>query len=997
MTWGDLAKYVCEELGEEPEEGVQDTFDELCDYQNRREEVYELVRRRLSKVKADEHLAQILNLPWLGIYTTNYDTAIEDYYRDSGAAHPIVISRGKRTVQFGIPNEILIFKLMGSRTADPGQPGEMVLSTIDRRRHQREQGEMYEHLDALVYAQAILGLGYSFADHLLLEAVQQVRSLRVQRQMPVFALFRPNSRIPMIQRLEKLGVRVIRENFGDFAGSLVRSVGQAAGEELISLRYKGAAIMLKPQSIRDTIHAFDLVGQDETHRPISSEEFLRGDTSRSIAYEKKLHWVRKAISRARLVLDDWFEKGQHPELVINFKGRPGSGRTVASNDLLNYVLTNHACVGLRLAQRSPRLDDVAATQLMAQVIDNVGEAEPPCLAVLTDDHVSLSDVLTFLYEIRATSGGVIVIRSSRNVLTETSARTEVVDLHEIELPDNVEEEDTISLGEYISGLPSSIRPRWSGEEIKYAIKQDPSFIESMYRLVDPARRSISDIVLEEHAELSMRARRVVDSLLIPSSVRVDAPLTMLAKLHDLGYAELYSVLEECEKLVRVHDDGVSNPHAGLYHPRVADILLSTPANLREAKESLHKMLEVANLVGGSEHQVVAELLIGKPGEDPPVESLLEDDEILDLFLSARARGASRLLLHHYGLRLRRAEIFDEATKVLREALDVHEDEYRPSERKEIVETSLAHVQWLKLKHEDPEYLSRDPRLQQIRDDLRRARMRSRWNPHSYDIEARILEDLAVRSERLEGLTLFGEALGILKDGLAASGGTNTRLVERIRDVAEASTGFSESDAEELLRVFQNGYGYFLLFERARQQGKNEAAGGFLLRALRAPVPCPPAIREAIHEELGSGDPDYFRALNRSDTLFDYAGDHPREVSVNWTDQLQRIACLVGSGKGRQATPYILEVRRTAPKNLPQAFPYFLRSGGVRAEFAGLVGAISSSAVGFIKSHSVPGINQDLFFNPSRGKVPAHFRAGDTVKFNLAIGVYGLTAWDVTLG
>jgi hypothetical protein len=422
-----------------------------------------------------------------------------------------------------------------------------------------------------------------------------------------------------------------------------------------------------------------------------------------------------------------------------------------------------------------------------------------------------------------------------------------------------------------------------------------------------------------------------------------------------------------------------------------------PANRQTALHSINKLIDVANLRSGPEHQLIADLLVGKPFISPPIQAWLNEDQILELFSRVRASGASRLLLHHYGIRLRRAGDLDKSIAVLQEALDVAEDDYRPTERREIVATTLALTRWLQLKERTPDYLEDNPEVRRIRRELRDARTRSRWNPHSYSIEATILRDLASRYQGPKRMELLSEALGLLREGLAASAGTEARLVDGIKEVSEASKGFSEKDAEELFQNFGSGHGYFLLYEQALRSDTERSAVRLLDRALQSKVPCPPAIRAKIDLVLAEGTPDYVEAKKLSDALVNYQASNPGRVSMTWTDHLQRIVCLLGSGDGRIAVAHIAEVRRTAPKNIPQPFPYFLRSGGARAEFRGMVEDVSSAAAGTITSHNIPGFPFTVFFNPTRGKNPARFRRRDQVTFNLAIGVYGITAWDVKLG
>jgi len=996
-SWQELAEHVAHELKFKPKDTPIETLDELCIYDQRRIEVYEVVQNRLASVRADENLSILLGLPWLTIYTTNYDTAIEDCYRTVGAVRPRVMFGAETAVQFGVPGELIVFKLMGSRTSSIGTNGEMVLSSIDRKRHQREEAEMYEHLNEIVSARVILAVGYSFQDNILLEAIQHVRSLKTQSRLLVYALFRPGTPNTVVEKLQKLGVSIIYNEIGEFARDLATEVGAASQEKIITARFDGRAFSLRPALLRDTLSAFDVVTEDECNKPVPIAEFLRGRTSSAGAYEARLHWLREAVAKGRNVLDQW-RKDKKPEyLVVNFTGRPGSGRTVASNDLLHHAVSKHPCIGLRTPQRSPRLDGVAASQLMSYLIDNARKTKPPFLAVLVDEHSSLSDVLSFVHEVAPSGSGVLVVRSSTEPISSSEVQLTTVRVVDILLGDEISPNEIGPLRDYIFNLPLELRMRnWTQDDVDYAIKTNPSFIELMFRLVDPARRSIRDIVLEVHAELHPRERKVLSCLIVPSSVGVGMPITLLAKLQGNGLEELYNTLDECSKLVRIEEDGIHIPYVYFYHRRVADILLSVPSVRNDLPSALIAIVENANLHSGSEHQLVAELLVGRPGTTSPVSDFLDEEGVLGLFSTARVRGASRLLLHHYGLRLRDLHKYSEAVEVLNEAADIQEDSLRPTERKEIVCTTLAHVRWLQLKEKNPEFKEDDPQLLLIREDIRNSRMKTRWNPHSYDIEAKILEDLASRADAPRRLELLGEALGLLREGLTVCGGAELFLVKRIQTVMESAAGFGEKDAEELLETFGNGYGYYLLDEMRKDSDKDQEVSPLLRKALDSPIPCPPAIRKALHIELRIHSPDYAKARKYSDRLVEYQASNPRKFTLRWIDHLQRVACLLGSGNGRMIAESVAEVRRTAPKNIPQPFPYHLRSHGSRTEFVGLVREVTSSTVGTIGSHSVPGLSGDLFFNPSRGESPATFRSGDRVRFNLAIGVYGITAWDVKL-
>lgn len=683
-------------------------------------------------------------------------------------------------------------------------------------------------------------------------------------------------------------------------------------------------------------------------------------------------------------------------LIVNYSGRPGSGRTVGSNDLLHYAVTNYRCIGLRAPVRCPRLNSLAASQLMTYLAESGRSSPVENLVVLTDEHSSLDDVLDFIYGIETGGAGTIVIRSGEKPL-EIRVNLQSIEVHDIELSDTIPEADVTTLSQYLAALPSDIRPaRMTVEDIEIAVKREGSFLELMYSLVDPSRRSIKDIVLDEYAALGSEAKSVMQFLILPSSAGAAMPITLLAKMHGKGIPFLYEVLEECKKLVRIDEDGIQMPYVSLYHRRAAEILLSIPSIQKDMHDVMINMVGRANLRGGSEHQLIADLLVGIPGLGAPVDRLFDQGQVLDVFNAARAHGASRLILHHYGLRLRNMKEYDLAMEVLNEAVEAVEDGSWSTERKEIVLTTLAHMRWIKLKESAPDYDEKDPTIQGIREDLRRARLNVKWNPHSYGIESSILEDIASRTEGKHRLELLGEALGLLHEGLTVAGGGESYLVERIETVLESSKGFGEDDAKDLRAKYGSGHGYYLLYERARSRGDSKKANELLDNALNAKNPCPPALRSAIEIELMDAvDPDYEKAKKYSDALVDFEAANPRTFHLTWIDHLQRLVCLVGSGNGKSAGPEIAEVRRFAPRNIPRPFPYFIRSNGSRKSYSGRIGEISSSTVGTVVDHDVPGLRTPVFFNPSRGKVPTVFVSGDLVKFYLAFGVLGISAWDVT--
>ena len=192
-------------------------------------------------------------------------------------------------------------------------------------------------------------------------------------------------------------------------------------------------------------------------------------------------------------------------------------------------------VGVRIPRRSPRLDELAASQLAVELKQAVPGPESAILAVLADEQSVLSDVLSFVHEVQPVGARVAVIRSSASEISSPLLNLPTVEIHDIQLTDSIASTEASSLTDYISRLPKHLRAtRWTLEDLESAAQRDPSFIELMYRLVDPARRSIRDIFAELEKEYPFLKENLLSAM-----GKVET-----SRLLDTRFLELDEVSEE---------------------------------------------------------------------------------------------------------------------------------------------------------------------------------------------------------------------------------------------------------------------------------------------------------------------------------------------------------------------------------------------------------------------------------------------------------------------
>ena len=993
-SWAELATWVTSELGVRPRDNPTDTFDELCIKLGRRSEVYPLVATRLARVSASPALKKLLHLPWTAIYTTNYDTAIEDHYRSEGLIRPQVFSDARR-VMVVTPGTVPIFKIMGCRTAPVGSGGEMALSSADMTRKERENHLMFEHLDEFVQASAVLAVGYSFRDGILEKSAEVIRSLRVKSRVPIRALFRSEPPPDKIGRYDILGVDPIVLPTDEFAEEIAVRVDCAVEKVELAVIFGDRTLSLDASKLVDILEQFDPVTDAELNHVVREKDFFRGRTSEFVPYAKGIEWDRKLIKRGRSFVAQWSAQDPRPPALIHLTGRPGSGKTVAANAVLYSAIREFPSVGLRIGKRTatPDEDSIVA---FGKLVHFLAEDRRAYLTILLDDQVRAENAVNLINSLQWKGlSDILVISTSYDSIDENRAREFGIEVTQLPVPDTVLDAEIGSFVSYVDGLDPSVRPfRWSRAEIESQASSDRSFIELMYRLVDESRRSFQDIARQAVLELGPRARELVELTLLSTLGQTPVPLPILAKALQCDYDELFRRLDECAKLVK-YDEIPATPTVAFFHARFGELVAQALGGPPKTLAVLERVLDVVNLESKAEHQFVVDILVGRPGRqerESPIDSILNQGAVLSLFKRLETRGITALLRHHQGIRQLDSHLYPEALHTLEEAILLVQSEEPPTERLEIIQTTRADALWKSIRGKDLPGLDQAPEVVKVRELLREARSGSKWNLHSYGVESKVLQDLASRTTDARRIGLLGEALGVLQEGWEASGRTDAFLTDQIAKLSEEEDELDETRAKELLRGYGTGYGYFLLYQRASRRHQVGDASIFLEAAISAKSPCVPAYRARLEAELGADNPAYSKAVILSDMIGRTCASDPRRWQWSWLDMIQRAAALVGAERGTEVRPLLGEIRRTTPRLTVRPYLYFVRESGHRKEFTGQVKGVTYESVGSIYPHDVPNLGVELFFNPRRpGSV--RLRQGDRVKFTLAFGIHGLTAWD----
>lgn len=93
-TWSQLITYLRDEFHyQSPLEDNFDIMEDLCN-QFTPIRVYEKIQERLAGVKLKEPAVKLSALPWFSVFTSNYDTALEDALRENQKLMVLTIYTG---------------------------------------------------------------------------------------------------------------------------------------------------------------------------------------------------------------------------------------------------------------------------------------------------------------------------------------------------------------------------------------------------------------------------------------------------------------------------------------------------------------------------------------------------------------------------------------------------------------------------------------------------------------------------------------------------------------------------------------------------------------------------------------------------------------------------------------------------------------------------------------------------------------------------------------
>lgn len=986
---------------------LEDNFDILHDIvdKNDKKEVHQFVKKQVADISLDEPVASLAELPWFATFTTNYDTALEDALSNRQETRVRTVLDDAQFEISGAPTHLLCVKLMGSVDREPGQVGSMVLTRSDMAEAQDKRSRIFDMLSAHAANLSFLFIGYSFEDSLMMDILERINSQLGRPDNTYYALFKEEPNKEKRYRLEQLGVNIIIGDINDFSEQLMEKVSLRDPEDYRTqgIPIGNDVIQLPNEQIGDFLDSHDPLLIDDFEKDVPAKDFFRGNLR---SFKPFIHDWYFERNQEDAIFDAIITDGAQ---ILSISGPPGSGRTFLIHAVVQRLITEERAIGFRIPGHTmnpiPDTDTLKDfMEIINKRIQDIGIEGPEYLVFFADSSMSSEEITDFDRLQREFDIPMILLFESLDSYTLSANLNIESTLERFQINENIPSSRYDDFKNYLIEASKEHKlPEITEDEISFHLGQTTEFLPLMYTLMDPARRSIQEIVEEEYSYLpSDLSKELVILCSISTSLDIKTPVTVcrnyLSNLKDeiLDWDEAFQLGNcEADAFITESQDSRTNPLFSIYHSVIAEYICKQ-IRQEQIDSALVELAKSVNLEAPVEAEFIGKLLITKGVNAKSKASLPFTQDGLEEALEILAnQQPARPILHHLAqLKADRNKDPNQYVPILKEALTEPPGDYELNERKENVLVTLANRLWEIEKNSLDELDRNSPEVVDIFNYLESAR-EAGPNPHAYHVQARILRDLAEEKKGDERLALITEATDLLDEGLEMNLSFDDEQDLRnlkIELMNKIDRENAEKIAKESLEKKNDGSGYYTLakIERFKEQN-NRKALDYLYESLKGDEYPAEAIDLIIEICLENEYDNYDTLIALLKRLEQMNGG--RET---WKSALRKGMLYVIDGDYHKANEYFNKSHRMAPQNLQRSVAYFWMEGESRKIFEGTVGTPYSDGEGWIYNHRIDGWEDDIYFLPSAQDTNPDIRPGLNVMFELGFSPRGPWAFELEL-
>ncbi|MBB3749860.1 tetratricopeptide (TPR) repeat protein [Mycolicibacterium sp. BK634] len=257
----------------------------LVQIRHDRDRLVKALRDELSGYAADDDLRWLLNQTWKAIFTTNYDTGIEDAYREmvEPTQTPVSMATNSEIKSWDPSHEIPVFHLHGSLESDAALDA-ILLTERDYAIYDEKRNMLFNHFKIEYPTSPILYVGYSNQDPNWREITTTLQVQFSPSAPPKSFRLAPDT--PPIDRelLAAQGIETIDGTIPDLRAAWVARFGELRVEPTARDRLKAmvpsdlsAAYAEYPSATIRLLNSWEYVNQADFSVAPNTESFYKGN------------------------------------------------------------------------------------------------------------------------------------------------------------------------------------------------------------------------------------------------------------------------------------------------------------------------------------------------------------------------------------------------------------------------------------------------------------------------------------------------------------------------------------------------------------------------------------------------------------------------------------------------------------------------------------------------------------------------------------------------
>jgi|GEM_PF-1755483 len=1025
LSWAELIEYLISKFNysspllenrDDPTNNMLIMDDLFLKYDPRM--IYDAVSAKLVNAEVPNDLSNLTKLPWFTVFTTNYDTALENALKNFQSPDRIVrpIYRGN---EFGLPGrhkELLCVKLMGSCDVPFGLPGSMVLTSGELTKSEKEKSRIFDELTSHAANLSFLFVGYSFDDNIFIKNLQRLHAELGKPEKKFYAIFRSEPSPQKRYVLESMGVIILKFDLKDIVKTIYEKYAllDPTNYSQIRLQIGETVIPIDKKNVFDFLDNYNLVDFNEISTPLSPHHFFKGDTKGLYPYREKWHFRREEIGYLIEIITN---SAQYPQNhVICVSGNLGTGRTFTIKAAIYELISKHNFVAIRLQKNAinslPDKDQIKKFKL---------EVSNAC------KNFGISDSIRFVFWAEYTPDPELLIRfqsiakeiefpifllfeevSNEKYIDDLSKE---VDLIRVDICDVIPDDKKEALIQYLVETTRLHKfPESSKTEVTRIVNEEQRFLPIVYRTLDPTKASVDQIVEAEFSELytDEKAKNIILYCCISSCVNLEMPISILLKVFrnkypetTLSYDSIFEYTDKAYQFVNINPDRYYGFLLSIYHPIIAQKIVRLVGR-DQIDVCLKNIAEIVNIQLPIDAKFVGSLFITKGvnniKRDFNYYKIASTEKgLLSAFEELYTHQPARPIIHHYARLIKKLEPENiKAISILKEALPEPREKYQNMyERKANIQTTLAKFNWDFKKSSLLTKPMNDSELLEIFNLLESAQGADEPNIHAYYIHSVILMDLFdYRENAEEKIELLTLAMDKLNDGrsLLSDEDFSQRirletLYDRIfKSVVDLDFTKALKIAEEMASI-KEGKGYYLLANRFFYQGDRDEALKYVDKSLNCEKFPVNALLLKMKLQISSDNPPYEDLLRLADKPV------PIEKET-WETAYYKGIIYTVNGFSNAALRFFSMSKRMCPKDRRTKIFEFWKENGQPKIFKGKIMSGLTDNEGKIYDHRIKGCEDSIFFDPRSRRNDETLDVGMEVQFELGFNSLGVVAISV---